>query len=690
MKKNTYNLQATLKMLSFCVASLIGNSLSAQNVSYEWAKNYGGTGYAGAMAVTTDASLNVYSTGQFSGTIDFDPSAAVSNLTSNTGGSDVFISKMDPAGNLVWVKQFGGTSNDKALGIQIDALGNIYTTGYFEGTVDFDPGTGTSNLTSNGSRDIFISKLDASGNFVWAKNMGGTGWDDPFALELDGSGNPHVTGRFEGTADFNPAAATANLTSNGARDIFVTKLDAAGNYVWAKSFGGTGTDEAYAMNIDAAGYVYTTGRFEATMDADPGAGVTTLTTNGGRDVFVSKLDANGNFAWTKNFGGWAHDQGHGIAADASGNVYVTGNFGGTVDFDPGTGTSNLTAAGLSGAYITKLDVSGNFVWAQQFAGPEIEQGMALCLDDLGNVYTTGRFYGTVDFDPGAGTTMLTSNGQEDTYITKLDATGNLIWVNAYGSTSSDFIEAFHIDASRNVYTGGAFYNTVDFDPGTGVDNFTTTGGDAYILKLSCGPTYGRLTVEACVRYVFNGTTYTSSNNTATDTLVNSAGCDSIVNLDLTITTLDVSTTVSGNTITANNTATGTTYQWIICKDNSPIAGETNASYTATANGVYAVIVTYKDCVDTSECVEIKTASIWDRNKVRNAYPLFPNPTTSKVTISNYKSSIEQVTILDITGKTLQSFAPKSAVIDMSILPKGIYLITLKDGENTSTQKVIKH
>ena len=246
-----------------------------------------------------------------------------------------------------WAGRFGGSSPDHSLDIIVDAAGNVYTTGYFSGTADFDPGPGTANLTSAGGLDIFVSKLDSDGNYVWAKSMGGVSLshDVGMGIAVDSAGNVYTTGYFSSTADFDPGPGTANLTSAGGLDIFVSKLDSDGNYVWAKSIGGASTDIGYGIAVDGAGNVYTSGYFESTADFDPGPGTTDLTSAGGKDIFVSKLEGSGNYVWAKSMGGTSDDYGYGIAVDGAGNVYTTGHFNGTVDFDPGPGTVNLTSAG---------------------------------------------------------------------------------------------------------------------------------------------------------------------------------------------------------------------------------------------------------------------------------------------------------------------------------------------------------
>jgi hypothetical protein len=253
-----------------------------------------------------------------------------------------------------WAKSFGGSSDDTGYSIAVDASGNVYTTGCYSGTVDFDPGAGTAYLTSAERTDVFVQKLDTSGNFLWAKSFGENFFDCGYSIAVDASGNVYTTGIFEGTVDFDPGAGTANLTSVEFTDVFVQKLDAYGNFLWARSFGGSSYDIGHSIKVDASGNVYTTGYFERTVDFDPGAGTANLTSAGSTDVFVQKLDTSGNFLWAKSFGDWFDDYGYSIAVDASGNVYTTGFFKLEVDFDPGAGTANLTSVGDADVFIQKL------------------------------------------------------------------------------------------------------------------------------------------------------------------------------------------------------------------------------------------------------------------------------------------------------------------------------------------------
>ncbi|MBP9069903.1 MAG: SBBP repeat-containing protein, partial [Bacteroidia bacterium] len=206
--------------------------------------------------------------------------------------------------NLMWAKSVGGVDPDEGLNVVTDATGNIYTVGTFSGTADLDPGASTLNFTSIGEEDVYVIKQNSVGGLIWAKTFGGTNTDIPAGVGVDNSGNVYISGTYGGAIDLDPSAATFSFFT-GSIEVFVSKLDASGNFVWGVSMGSGANDRATAMKVDGSGNVYTTGSFEGMMDFDPGAGTFNITPfgSGGTDVFVSKLNANGNFVWAVNMGG---------------------------------------------------------------------------------------------------------------------------------------------------------------------------------------------------------------------------------------------------------------------------------------------------------------------------------------------------------------------------------------------------
>lgn len=471
-----------LSLLAFCVLSNLLNSQTLQ-----WAKQMGGIESDYGISTDVDASGNVYSTGWFSGTADFDPNSGISNLIA-AGSDDIFVSKFDASGNFIWAKQIGGTGSDEGTSTKLDNMGNIYVTGHFEGSVDFDPGSGTNTLTSAGDYDIFILKLNTAGNFVWAKQMGGVNLDNAYSIAIDLTGSIYTIGSFSGNVDFDPGTGTSNLVSSGADDIFISKLDASGTFVWAKRMGGTGNDYGSCLTLDASGNMYATGSFQGTVDFDPGAGTTNLTSASSDDIYVSKFDISGNFVWAKSLGGIG--EGTTIAVDSLGNVYTGGNFLGSADFDPGANTFNLTAIGSVDIFISKLDASGNFIWAKAIGGSGSEYSASLALDASGNVFITGTFSGIADLNPGTGTFNLTSAGGQDVFIAELDNLGNFLWANGIGSSGTDYGISITFDITGSMYVTGTFGGAADFDPSAGTANLNSVGmGDIFVMKFSV-PTAG--------------------------------------------------------------------------------------------------------------------------------------------------------------------------------------------------------
>jgi hypothetical protein len=596
----------------------------------------GGTGFDIGHSITVDNFGNVYTTGQFHGTVDFDPSGNTYNLTSN-GAADVYIQKLDANGNFIWAKSIGGTETEASTTIVLDSLGNVYTTGYFHETVDFDPSANTYNLTSNGSNDIYIQKLDSNGNFIWVKRIGGTYIEHSKGMVIDDHGNILITGCFAGTVDFDPNAGTYNIirpSSSCCLNIFILKLDSNGNFIWAKSLAGTNVSCGTSIDVDGFGNVYSTGHFRGTVDFDPNLGVSNLTPVNSTGIFILKLDSNGNFIWAKGMGGHTYDVGYSITVDTAGNVLTTGDFEGTVDFNPNSGIFNLTAVGLTNFFIQKLDSNGNFLWAKRIGGPNGNYGKSIVVDKANNIYTTGCFSGLADFDPNIGVYNLIANSDKDFYILKLDPNGNFIWAKSMGGAGWDWGTSMFVDGANNIYTTGSFELLVDFNPDAGTSNLTAMGSyDVFIQKLSnCIPSVD--VINSCSSYTWiDGITYTANNNTATYPMVNNPGCDTFITLNLTIDTIDLNVIVNGASLTAN--ASGVSYQWLDCRNNyAIIPGATAQNYTPTASGGYAVEITKIGCADTSACI-IHTSTI----SVKNISPFFekisiyPNPFSELVTIN---------------------------------------------------------
>ncbi len=449
-------------------------TLNTLGQNFQWAKQIGSTAWDEGTSIVTDQNNNVYTVGLFRGTVDFDPGVGIFNLTS-VGEKDAFICKLDGDGNFLWAKQYGDSASiDEESSLGIDSLGNLYTTNSFVGTVDFDPGPNSFQLTSVGwDRDIFIQKLDANGNFIWAKQISAQpsmAVPTPahcHAIAVDPSGNQYLTGYFDGTVDFDPDPnSTFNMTVHLFTDIFVCKLDPNGNFVWAKQFGGQTGGVGYGIAVDQNSNVYSTGTIGGTVDFDPGVGVFNLTTSDPvrTEIYLSKLDPQGNFVWAKALG---RGQGEAVAIDAHDNIYSCASHPA-----PDTGVIN------------KFDPLGNLIWTKELGGL---YGTAIDTDPMGHVYTVGPCRAdTSDFDPGPGIFKLSG----DAFISKLDTAGNFVWAGTFSTSSQIFLDAMTVDPSGSVLSTGFFTGTTDFDPSTSMFNLTgpTLGYDVFIHKLN--PTIG--------------------------------------------------------------------------------------------------------------------------------------------------------------------------------------------------------
>lgn len=582
----------------------LGFDGQGQNVSLQWANAFGGWANDYGRAIAVDDNGNVYVTGQFADAVDFDPGPGVYSITPYDH-FDIFVSKFDKNGNFLWVKTVGGEGADGGNAIAIDSKGNVVYTAYFAHPIDADPGPGVDSFFTGGFYDGFgtyISKLDPDGNFLWAKQIPTTN-----SFVLDPFDNIVLVGQFVGLTDFDIGPGVFNLnslpptgTQTFTTDVFVLKLEKDGNFLWAKAMGGGGYEYGMSVSVDKEGNIITTGVYHETADFDPGPGVYNLVSQGWTDVFVSKLDATGNFLWVKSLGGGEEDFSRSVVTNDEGDIYVAGYlYGPGGDFDPGPGVFNLTVNGYAAdIFLTKLDAGGNFVWAKSFGSTDDDVGLALALDVAGNIYMTGGFKGTTDFDPGPGIYNVTPQGYQDIFILKLDPDANFFWCVGEGSVINyDFGAAIAVDASEYVYTTGHFWGTVDFDPGPAQFNLTMNDyGDVFVQKLGQCPlvSYETVNAFACNSYVLNGQTYIRS-GTYRQVLTNKANCDSIITIKLNIGGYSSKDTVS---VCDNYTWQGKTYQ---------ASGDYTAHYTTVGgcDSVFMLHLSVKNkvikTIDTTVC-----------------------------------------------------------------------------------------
>lgn len=371
------------------------------------------------------------------------------------------------------------------------ANGVVYIAGSFMNTVDLDPGPGSALLSSTGSFDAYIQKLDTNGNFIWARAL--TGTSDQFinTITVDLSGNVTYAGVATGTTDFDLGLGVSNINLGVSYHAYVSKINSAGNLIWARStqHGATQSSEVAEHYVDAAGNTYSTGKFEGTVDFDPGVGTTSFTSGANSQNFIQKLDASGNFVWARSIGGTAYETAYSVWVTPSGDVIATGQSDSpTIDLDPGAGTANfaLTSPGALDLYIQKLNSAAGYMAGARIGGPGGYVQAKVTTDLSGNIIVMGYFLGTIDMDPGPGTFNISSNlsGNIGAYVAKYTPTLGLLWAKALvGTDDVDAYGGIYADATGSIYVSGGFTGTCDFDPGPGSHVLNVADVNGYLLKL---------------------------------------------------------------------------------------------------------------------------------------------------------------------------------------------------------------
>lgn len=430
---------------------------------------------------------NVYLCGYFMGTIDVDPSSSVYNLISN-GQQDIFLIKYDSQNNLLWANSIGGAGNDVAYGLDVNSSG-VYVSGYFSGTnVDFDNSINTSLLSSNGSEDCFIAKFDLSGNYVFAKSFGGIGKDivTDLVVSLDGSVN--IIGVYSSNIDIDPDINVFNIVCEGLTDVFFAKFNQNGLFDTGFTFGGTGSENAYKLQIDNSNDVFITGSFSSTLcDFDPTNSVFQISSNGQADIYLSKYSNAGLLLWVNTIGGSNDDFGRSIALDSLNSIFILADFtDDTVDVLPGVGIVNVLNRGGTDFLLCKYNrQTGSLIWGAGIGGSGFDTGTDIKVKGDSNIVVCGAFSGTnVNFDP-SGFSTLTSQGV-DVFQAEYSANGSLISVFNVGGNSGEVPNAICLGDVNEIYMCGKFYSSPsDFDPSVNNTNTLCQGNhDSFLAKYS--------------------------------------------------------------------------------------------------------------------------------------------------------------------------------------------------------------
>lgn len=458
------------------------------SADFAFASTAGASGKDKATDVACNASGNSYVVGVYNGKVDFDPSSARTFTLPTASDDNAFVAKYSATGALHWAIGFAASGVQECQSVVVGANGNLFVTGWFAGSVDFDPSSGTTKLTSKGYEDAFLVKLTPDGKLVWAKQFGGPGHEGGLAVALDSGGSIYMQGMFDSSGDYDPGSGTATLASAGSYDVSLVKLDYTGAFAFAKRFGGSGEDFGNGLAVDASKNIISVGSFNGSVDFDPGSGTSKLTSAGKSDVFVSKLNSAGSYVWAKRLGGSGADTAGDVAVDSSGNVYSTGSFTGSADFNPSSSSiKTLTSkSGSADIFVSKLTSAGSYSWAAAIGTNGEDKGNGIAVNSTG-VYVAGHFAGSADFNPSSSATytLTSAANSQDAFAMKLTTGGSFAWARRVGGSSAiDDAESIAIRGSSVSIVGG-FGSTVDFDPGSGTSSRASAGSvDAYLLGLA--------------------------------------------------------------------------------------------------------------------------------------------------------------------------------------------------------------
>ncbi|MFK8014648.1 MAG: hypothetical protein AB8G17_04350 [Gammaproteobacteria bacterium] len=372
--------------------------------------------------LAVDGAGNVYVSGSFSGVVDFDPGAGEELLNSANGR--LFLASYDTAGGLRFAFNigFGPPWYEAGKGLYADDDGNLWLTGTFSGTTDFDPTESEFFLQSNGTSDVFVAGYTSTGGFRFAVAVGGVLVDRGLDIAVDSAGNSYVTGAFRDTVDFDPSAGTVELTANETNeDFFLASYTDGGGFRYAVAAGGSNTDIGWGVDVDASGNAFVTGSFSGTADFDPSPGILELTSEGvNNDAFIASYDPGGALRFAFGLGGPNPDEGRALSVDQSGNIVVTGSFRNGFDFDPGPDDFTLNTLAPD-SFLASYTNTGAFLSADIFlpltSSAVTVNEIALMQNDTPALVGTFSGPAGVDLDLGGTDLSTPSNGANDLFFT---------------------------------------------------------------------------------------------------------------------------------------------------------------------------------------------------------------------------------------------------------------------------------
>jgi hypothetical protein len=677
-----------------------------------WAKQIGNNETEVLNTLSIDDSSNITFGGAIKNSVDFDPSANLVYVNTPLGTYNAFLCKLDANGNLVWAKNIAnGTANSYVDRITQNTNGDYFVAGRFGitttigGTNDFDPSTNTTTLTApylNG--ETFLAHYSAQGNLLWVKATQGTtatSNKSATSIALDNVGNIIVTGNFSGKVDFNmdtAAVDTAKFTATGT-DAFVCKYNTTGAYIWTRQYTGASTDDVRAIAIDVANNIYTTGTFTSTtINFNPQGTAATLTRNGTKNGYITKLDTAGALIWYKGFGGSGSTIDVGaIAIDKNNNLWWGGWFFNNLDFNPGAPLVNEN--GTVDLFIARYDTACNYVWHRKLTGGNNRTIVEMSVTPSNGILFTGSIDnpGSLDIDPSSATLSLATGGLAG-HVTVLYKECAKVVANIT-SQINNLCNGDNKGEATLQTTGGV--TNYAWTPNVSNNNLIDSlaaGTYTCILTNACGATATKVVTITQPAKITKTQTFSICNNDSVvvgtsvykttgvykDTLSSFIGCDSIVTTTVNLRKIDtaVSYTIAATnfiTITSAQNVAGSSFKWLDCNNNmAPVGGSfgsTTKNYVTNIAGNYAVKITLFNCIDTSACVNFSLVGTKNINE-NNLISIYPNPAHDKLNIVVNQKQFD-IEVRNALGQLVIKQATTNAKqLDITELVSGVYILQL--------------
>ena len=370
--------------------------------------------------IYTDSKNNIYLSGNFNGTVDFDPSDKSKLITG--AGTDGYLLKLSSFGELLWVNQYSSPGFDNAHTIIVDKDDYLYNTAEFMDTIQLNGLNNEKinliNSTSKTSPNVFIQKLNNKGQTIWAKVINTSIVSQGIGLSLDEEGNIYNSGFFVGKADFNPAEEEHYINStNDKLDVYVLKLTNNGDFVWVNKFGGVGNEMTFTVVVDTKQNAYISGNFSDSLTIKD-LGSKKIKSKGLQDFFISKIDNQGKIEWLKSLGSKGQDNGREITIDKNDNLFITGFYSDTLKIKSPNYATELISKGNIDMFLLKMNTDGDYIWANSYGGKGNDAGWSISTDD-NHLYLAGFFSNTIEFKHFKEKKILKSNGKFDFFFMKL-------------------------------------------------------------------------------------------------------------------------------------------------------------------------------------------------------------------------------------------------------------------------------